>query len=124
MNLLKNPVFIICCVLFVAHQILQKGLEISLPLIDRYLDSLLAMPIILTLLLWERRYIFKRGKGYHLSLVEIVMATAFIALISEIIFPALSEDFTFDWFDILFYMIGSTIYFLLIQKRSFTSKEN
>lgn len=116
MSVLRSPVFIICCIIFIIHQVMQKMLDLSFAPFDRYLDNLLAMPIILTLLLAERRWLFKRGNQYTLSLLEIAMATLFILMISEIIFPALSSRFTADWKDVIFYIAGSLIFYLVINK--------
>lgn len=118
MNVLKSPVFIICCLLFILHQLLQKGLHISMPLVDSYLDNLLAMPIILTFLLVERRILFRRGKGYRLSGLDVVMATIYIIIISEIVFPFLSEQFVTDWRDVIFYALGSLVYWFTINRWS------
>lgn len=114
MKVLTSPVFIICALLFVVHQVLQKGLAITFPMVDRYLDNLLTMPIILSLLLVERQYLFKRGKAYRLSALDVVVATVFITLISEIIFPLLSKDFTTDWWDVAFLGLGSLIFYVTI----------
>lgn len=114
MDVLKSPVFIISCLLFVLHQVLQKGLEISMPFIDEYLDNLLAMPIILTLLLVERRVLFKRGKNYRLPVLDVVIATFYISLITEVLFPLLSDRFTGDWWDLFFYATGSLVFMLTI----------
>ncbi len=116
MKVLTSPVFIICALLFVVHQVLQKGLAIIFPMVDRYLDNLLTMPIILSLLLVERQYLFKRGKAHRLSALDVVVATVFITLISEIIFPLLSKDFTTDWRDVAFLGLGSLIFYVTINK--------
>ncbi|MFP4090495.1 MAG: hypothetical protein ACLFUB_20975 [Cyclobacteriaceae bacterium] len=94
---------------------MQKVLDIHFPMIDYYLDNLLAMPIILTLLLVERRILFRR-KTYRLSVLEIVMATLLIILVAEIVFPLLSRDFTTDWWDVVFYVLGSLIFYLTINR--------
>lgn len=123
MKVLTSPVFIICALLFIVHQVLQKGLDITFPMFDRYLDNLLAMPIILSLLLVERQYLFKRGKAYRLSTLDVVVATVFIALISEIIFPLLSPKFTTDWWDVAFLALGSLIFYITINQIP-TKEEN
>lgn len=46
--------------LVLLHQSLEKLLEIRIPVIDNYLDPLLLMPILLHLMLWERRILFKK----------------------------------------------------------------
>ena len=116
MEILKSPVFVISCILFGAHQALQKLFHISLPFLDLYLDNLLAMPIILTLLLAERRFLFKRGKQYRLPVLDVVIATIYIIFIAEVIFPLLSERFATEWWDVLFYVLGSILFLLTINR--------
>ncbi len=116
MKILFNWVFIVCCILFVVHQLLQKVLHISIPLADQYLDNLLATPILLTLLVAEKRILFRRGGDYTLSVLEVCMATLLIALVSEYLFPYLSNEFTFDWADIVFYALGSMLFYFTINK--------
>lgn len=114
MSLLKSPVFIICSTLFILHQIIYVFFNGEIPFVDPYLDTLLAMPIILTLLLFERKYVFKWKGYYRLTKLEIILATVFVAFISEVIFPALSEEFTADWIDVLCFFIGGIIFYLTI----------
>ena len=118
MNVLRSPIFIICLLLFIIHQVMQKGLDLHFPLADRYLDNLLAMPVILTLLLVERRWLFKKGEAYTLPLLDVVIATIFIVLITELLFPFLSKSFTSDWMDVVFYSIGSAVFYLTINQSS------
>jgi hypothetical protein len=117
MKVLKSPVFIICALLFTIHQVMQKVLDIQYPLIDRYLDNLLAMPIILTLLRIERRYLLGRKYENQLSIAEIAIATILIILVAELLFPLYSRDFTTDWRDVLFYGAGSLIFHFSINQR-------
>jgi len=103
------------------HQLVQYGLKIRLAIVDAYLDNLLAMPIILTLLKAERRYLFKRGVAYRLSLLEVLLATSYVSIISEWVFPYFSKRFVFDLLDFLFFFIGSLIY-LWAEQRGPTAK--
>jgi len=116
MRVLKSPVFIVCALLFVIHQLMQKVLDIHYPWADRYLDNLLAMPIILSFLMIERRYLFRR-KNYRLSLLEVVVATVLVIVITEVLFPLLSRSFTTDWWDIVFYSLGSLLFYFTINRR-------
>lgn len=118
MKALRSPLFLACCLLFIAHQVTQKMLDISIPLADSYLDNLVAMPIILTILLAERQWLFRRGRDYRLTPMEIVVATAYISLISEVVFPMVSSSFRFDWIDILLYAFGSLLFHFFINKPS------
>ena len=112
MTTLRSPFFIICLLLFIIHQVMQKGMDIHYKWFDRYLDNLLAMPVILTLLQAERIFLFRKGSAYLLPLFEIVMATLYIILITEIIFPIFSKNFTPDWADIFFYFAGSLLFYM------------
>lgn len=117
MKVLRSPVFILCSLIFLIHQLMQKGLDIHFKPIDRYLDNLLAMPIILTFLMIERRYLLGRKKTFSLSPIEIILATIFIVSVAEILFPLLSTDFITDWWDVLFYSLGSIIFYLTINRK-------
>ena len=110
MHVLQLLLFLLCLLLFICHQVLQKGFGISLPLLDCYLDNLLAMPLLLTLLGWERRWLFKRVSGWKLSNLEVVAATVYVIIVSEILFPWLSPAFTADWRDAVVYAFGSLVF--------------
>lgn len=108
----QSPLFIVSCVLFVVHQVIQKVFDIHHPLIDSYLDNLVAMPIILTLLLVERIWFFKKGVTYRLPLADILLATLYVSIISEFVFPIFSKHFTFDWVDFICFFTGAGLYIL------------
>ena len=124
MDVLRSPVFIICLVLFLLHQFLQKILSISLPFPDSYLDNIVAMPIILTLLLAERRWLFKKGSNYQIPVIDTVVATLYIIFISEVFFPLLSQKFTADWKDLLFYALGSFVFYKTINTKRQRTLDN
>ena len=116
MRLLYSPVFLVCSFLFAAHQITQRVLDIPIPLADAYLDNVLATPILLTLLVAERRLLFRRGEDYTLTLAETVLATLWIAVVGEVLFPYFSEQFTADWLDVVFYLLGSVLFYFTINR--------
>ena len=118
MKALKSPLFIICVILFLLHQLIQYVFKIKIAFADAYLDNLVAMPIILTLLHAERRYIFKRGVSYRLTTLEIILATIYIAVMSEVLFPLLSPRFTFDWFDFVFFFAGAALFLVTETKKT------
>ena len=70
--------------LFAAHQVLQKGLNISIPWADAYLDNLLCMPLLLGFWQWERRRLWGAPP---LRAWEIVLATLLFAFLFEWAFP-------------------------------------
>jgi hypothetical protein len=118
MDALKSPLFIICSILFLLHQLAQYALKLHIPPADAYLDNLVAMPIFLSLLVAERKILFKRDKAYRLSLLEVFLATVYVSLISELLFPLLAKRFTFDLLDFVFFLAGAALYLLIKPKEA------
>ncbi|MBA2746341.1 MAG: hypothetical protein H0U44_08965 [Flavisolibacter sp.] len=116
MQLLKKPLFILACAIFILHQVLQKIMHVPEAYVDSYLDNLLAMPIVLSLWQTEKHLLFKKPVDYKLSLLEIIIATIYIIIISEIIFPRFSEKFTSDWIDGIFFFMGSALFYIVEKK--------
>ncbi|MGV3657320.1 MAG: hypothetical protein ACO1NX_05180 [Chitinophagaceae bacterium] len=112
MQLFTRPVFIVCSLLFLLHQLLQKVFKVSIPFADACLDNFLVMPILLTLWLAEKKWLFGAAINYQLSKTEIAFATFYVLLVTEGLFPLLSPRFTFDGWDIAVTVAGSFIYFL------------
>ena len=101
--------FTICAFLFIFHQYLQKIASISLSLVDSYLDPLLCMPILLHLIVWERK-LFHRRAEYTLSLSHIVGYVLLVSILCEIVLPLWNEKMTADPWDIACYALGGFIY--------------
>jgi hypothetical protein len=114
MATLKQPAFLLLVVLFGVHQVLQKFYGIHLGWLSYYIDPLLGMPILLTLLLAERRYLLKKGKAYQFSALEVGVAVAALSFIFEILFPVLSDRFTADWRDGIAYAVGGAIFYYFL----------
>ena len=99
--------------LLLAHQFFQKVLLIRIPFLDNWLDPFLSMPILLGLILMERRWFYKNKKSYSFSILETVIAVLFFAIIFEFVFPKYSNGFTFDWWDFLAYGLGGILFYFL-----------
>jgi hypothetical protein len=110
MKSVLRPLFIVSLLVFLAHQLLQWGLKVSLPWADAYLDNFLVTPIVLPLWQAERQWLFKKGKAYRLSIAEVIAATIYILLVTELIFPLLSNRFSADGWDVLFTFAGAVVY--------------
>ena len=104
--------------LFLAHQLLQKGFKIYLPLADAYLDPLLAMPLILPFLEYERAFLFKKKANNPLTTLEVIVTTFYVSMNSEVAFPRLSTQFTYDVWDFVCYFIGAGIYLLVHRQKA------
>src|SRR5690606_27894965 len=101
--------FTICAFLFILHQYLQKIAGISLPLVDSYLDPLLCMPILMHLIVWERK-LLHRWRIHTLPLLHIAGYFLLISILCEIVFPIWNQNMTADPWDIAFYALGGFIY--------------
>ncbi|MEX2589425.1 MAG: hypothetical protein WD334_04410 [Chitinophagales bacterium] len=112
-----NILFWIFLISFTAHQVGQKLMGIELPMLDRYVDPLLGMPLLLYAFLMERRYLWNLGADYTLSVMEIVIATVIVSVISELLFPALSSDFTFDPYDFPAFGMGAVLFYFTMNKK-------
>lgn len=106
----------IIVLIFLTHQILEKVLHIHISLLDKYLDPLLAMPIFLSGILLERRYVFYKTEEYFLSPIDIIASTLFMSIIAEVLFPYWNKGFTADWWDVLCYVLGSIYFYLFMNK--------
>ncbi|MFK7979716.1 MAG: hypothetical protein AB8G86_07020 [Saprospiraceae bacterium] len=124
MAILWNKVWVGCLCLLVLHQITQKILTYNLGWLDNYLDAFLSMPILLGLILEERRFLItkflsqNKPTNYHFSIVEVIIATTFFAIIFEEGFPKWSVHFTKDYWDYFAYYSGAVIFYIFINKAS------
>ncbi len=105
---MKKRLFILCSILFILHQVLQWGMGVNIPLIDAYLDPLLCMPVILFLYEWELNMLYKKP---GLSLIDMVIITAYLAIAFEWVFSYFSNKFIFDPVDFIFYLAGTMMYY-------------
>lgn len=87
-----------------------------IPWADSYLDNLLCFPILLTGLLAERRW-WKKDDTYVFSFFEIMVITAVLSWIFEVLFPKWSPGFTTDIWDVVAYFTGAILFYSFINKK-------
>ena len=109
-NLPAKPFFFCFSILFLLHQFTQKIANVSIPFADNYLDNLLAMPILLSCLLAERRWFLKQ-ETYVFSLLEVSTMVLVMSFIFEGLFPYWSKDFTRDYWDVVAYIMGGLFFY-------------
>lgn len=105
-----RPWFIVILTIALTHQVLQKIFSFNILVIDSYLDPFLFMPILLHLILFERRYIFGKGASYRLPWYQILTIILFVSIVSELLFPRWSAEFTADYIDVIVYFIGGIVF--------------
>lgn len=116
MKTLNNPLFWSLALLFVLHQLSQKLLGWSLTFLDHYLDTFLLAPLLLTGLLAEWRDLYQLGNQYIFPLPVVGLLCLVLLITSEIIFPALSQAFTPDKYDALSIVLGSSVFYLFMNR--------
>lgn len=102
-----RPWFIVLLIIAFTHQLMEKLLRMHIPIIDSYLDPILLMPILLHLLLWEQRLLFKKGDHFVFSWVQLTILFLVVSFITEYLFPLWQPRFTADFFDVLCYALGT-----------------
>ncbi len=117
MNVFQNPAWLVCTLLFIAHQFFQKILGWNFPILDSYLDPLLCLPIFMGMMLAERRFFLKKGnynKVYTYSTLETIVIAISLSIVFEEGFPRRSDQFTKDYFDYAFYFVGALFFYFFI----------
>ena len=121
MRTLRQPVFIICLVLFILNRALEWK-EVFLWPLYAYLDDLLAMPIVLAVVLTAERLYFKDNK-FTLPRRYIVWAVVLFGLFFELLLPALATRYTADAVDVLAYAIGGAVFHVWLNKPILSGRE-
>lgn len=100
----------------IGHQILQKVLDIRWQWFDNYGDDLLAVPFISScVLIMENFLVYKYHQRKH-SFLQLFFLFCMISIFFEYLAPKISSAYTFDYIDILFYLVGLIVYYLAIKK--------
>lgn len=121
MNVLRNPAWLFCVLLFIGHQFLQKILDWNFTILDSYLDPLLCLPIFMGMMLFERRFFLKKIKHntvYTFSILETIVIATTLSIIFEEGFPRWSDQFTKDYFDYIFYFVGALFFYFFINHKN------
>lgn len=104
--------FVVCLCLFLWHQYMERVLQVSNSFTDSYLDPFLCMPIVLHLIVWERR-LFLKNRHYTLPLNHIIGYVLLISIFCEILFPLWNSSLVADVYDVLLYALGGAVYYFM-----------
>ncbi|MBE7174943.1 MAG: hypothetical protein INR69_00975 [Mucilaginibacter polytrichastri] len=117
MRTLRNPWFIMFCVLWFALFAARKtGVHIP-ELLNGYLGDLLAVPVVATLGLCYQRVAHKNAR-LILNRAQIVFIIVYISVVFELILPHFFPRFTADILDVLCYAAGG-FFFATVMNRPF-----
>jgi hypothetical protein len=116
MRVLKNPLFLIACILFWANQYLEKVQGIFIPFVHAYMDDLLAMPVVLGITLQAFQWIHPLRAGFRFTKVQVLVGWLYFSLLFEILLPRWSDHYVADPWDVLAYGIGAAFFYRFINK--------
>ncbi len=112
-----NYSFLLPAILFLVHQIIQKGFQINLPILDAYLDPFCLGALAVPIMQYERKLFFNQA---HFQLIEVIISAIVLIAFSEGLLPLLSNNFIADPWDVVFILIGIG-WFLIFNPTSFCS---
>jgi hypothetical protein len=114
-TLIKNKILWVCVMLFLFHQLSQKLLHWDWPFFDSYLDPFLCMPLVFSLFLLERQWLW--GITARLTIMDTFLFTILLTILFEWVFPLLHSGFTADFYDLIAYGLGSMCFYFFINPK-------
>lgn len=110
-----------------ALQAYTKLQNISTPIfISSYFSDLLALPLILSVSLFLLRKL-KRLPYLYLTNGMLAFTLLYTSILFEWILPQFNTKYTADFFDVIFYVLGTVIFYFIqkqLKKDEYTSKIN
>lgn len=113
MKTLLNKWFIGGCLVWLVMIILRRS-GYPLPVLNGYIDDLLAIPVIANLGLWFQRVFVIRNNYYVLSPWHVAFIVIYVSVLFELVLPYYSKTYTGDWIDVLLYLAGGVFFYRII----------
>jgi hypothetical protein len=115
---LRHPLVFVSILLFLVHQIIEKGFNYSIPISDAYLDDLVCMPIILGIGTQIIQWIHPVKSLYFLDKNAIILTVIFYSILFEGILPFVNPSiYIVDWVDIVMYSVGAILFYNFVSKK-------
>ncbi|MGM0582727.1 MAG: hypothetical protein ACQETL_18765 [Bacteroidota bacterium] len=115
---LRHPLVLVSILLFLVHQIIEKGFDYSVPILHAYLDDLVCMPIILGLGTQIIQWIHPVKSLYFLDKNAIFITVIFYSILFEAILPSVNSSiYIADWIDVALYALGGFMFYNLVSKK-------
>lgn len=118
MTVFKNPFFFISALLFWINQGAEKLFGQTPSFIRSYQDDLLAMPVILGVTLQIFQWIHPLKSQFRFTWVQCLVGFLYVSVAFEGVLPIYSETYTRDYWDIVFYAIGTFGFYKLINPKA------
>lgn len=115
MKTLLNKWFVGGCLVWLAVTILRRSVH-PLPVLNGYIDDLLAIPVIANLGLWFQRVLVIRNDYYVLSPWHVIFIVVYVSVLFEVVLPYYSKTYTGDWIDVILYMAGGIFFYKIVNR--------
>ena len=120
MKTLLNKWFIAGCSIWAIVLIMRK-LGHPVPVLNGYINDMIAVPVIANLGLWFQRVFVIRNNYYVLAPWHVIFIVVYVSVIFEIVLPHYSKMYTADWIDVLLYAAGGIFFYKIINDPIMTS---
>lgn len=115
---MKRTIYILSFFYLISYTLKHSGVYI--PFYSDYFIDLICIPIVLG---WTKFFIDKFSiQNFDWGVLPISIAVIYFSIIFEFIMPNVSNNYTQDYWDILFYGVGGIIFYFLIKDSSATSQ--
>jgi hypothetical protein len=115
MKTLLNKWFIGGCMIWLVVTIMRRSGH-PLPVLNGYINDLLAIPVIANMGLWFQRVFVIRNNYYVLSPWHVVFIVVYVSVLFELALPYYSKTYTGDWIDVALYLAGGIFFYRIINK--------
>ena len=115
MKTLLNKWFIGGCLIWLAGTITRRSGH-PFPVLNGYIDDLLAIPVIANMGLWFQRIFVIRNDYYVLSTWHVVFIVTYVSVLFELVLPYYSKTYTGDWLDVILYFAGGLFFYKIINR--------
>lgn len=115
MKTLLNRWFIGGCLIWLIV-IIMRRIGHPLPVLNGYIDDLLAIPVIANLGLWFQRVLVIRNNYYVLAPWHVVFIVAYVSVLFELVLPNYSKTYTGDFIDVVLYLVGGVFFYKIMNK--------
>jgi hypothetical protein len=112
MKQLFDPLFIICCLLWIVIHACRL-LHYPIPVLNDYLTDFIAVPVMSHLALTFTRSYIVRNRYYTYPLSYLLFIALYVSVVFEWIMPGISSKFTGDVLDVAAYFAGSIFYYFI-----------
>ncbi len=116
MPVLKNPFFLLPCILFWLNQYMERIQGLFIPYVHSYFDDLLALPVVLGITLQVFRWIHPLKNHFVFTHTQVMVGFVYFSFLFEGLLPMWSSTYTRDFWDVLCYFFGTVWFYFLINK--------